>query len=500
MLWTILECIGKIYKMQSLSVAEIMRQTAGILILLTLLSPALLIVTHTSSNASQNMFNVTFQEQGLPSGTQWSVTLNGTTKTSTGSQITFQVNGPAYLQYSVAKAGNYIPTPSSGTLFINSSQLINVSFAPPFIKLIITGFSVISLSNGSAVPELQPGSNYELLVDVKNEGNVQTLIFVEETVTMAGKVYANVTPVESLGAGSQTQVGFEFTPPQSGVYTLDVLVKAGSNISVSQSFPLYVGVSPKLQLFNVTFQEQGLPSGTQWSVTLNGTTKTSTGSQITFQVKGGKYEYSVGQVTGFQAETPSGVIFVNGTTSVRVEFLPLVFLPTPSVKLYYANGSPILNFQVQVNSSFTIKVTVNNQGNYSGKGYLLVLVEPLNLTRQFNYTLPVNGSATFQVSITPPQAGSYTVTVSTYSVTPQGVQLEKESSITFTAVKPTQVSPPTKTNTTSTTTPSNTSKHTNQSSPPAPPTTGGGLNTTLIVGIVVVVVIVFAVVLILRRR
>jgi thermopsin len=65
-------------------------------------------------------------------------------------------------------------------------------------------------------------------------------------------------------------------------------------------------------LEQVRFHEAGLPSGTAWSVTLNGYTQSTTGTSITFWEINGAYPYSVGPVSGFTAHPASGTETVSG--------------------------------------------------------------------------------------------------------------------------------------------------------------------------------------------
>jgi thermopsin len=72
-------------------------------------------------------------------------------------------------------------------------------------------------------------------------------------------------------------------------------------------------------LRHVTFTETGLPHGTKWSVTLNGTVRSSTTSTITFEDPAGAYGYAVGPVAGFSTSPTHGAVLVqNGPASVAV--------------------------------------------------------------------------------------------------------------------------------------------------------------------------------------
>ena len=65
--------------------------------------------------------------------------------------------------------------------------------------------------------------------------------------------------------------------------------------------------------FATTFTESGLPAATNWSVTLNGTTKSSSTSTIQFSEPDGSYRYSVAPISGYIASPSSGTDTVNGT-------------------------------------------------------------------------------------------------------------------------------------------------------------------------------------------
>jgi len=93
---------------------------------MTILSPP--------SSFSQNIYTITFTENGLPSGTSWSVTLNGTTESSTSNSIVFnEPNGKYY--FSIVSINGYSAYPSSGTLYVDNSGVSeSVSFKQITLK------------------------------------------------------------------------------------------------------------------------------------------------------------------------------------------------------------------------------------------------------------------------------------------------------------------------------------------------------------------------------
>jgi hypothetical protein len=89
-----------------------------------------------------------------------------------------------------------------------------------------------------------------------------------------------------------------------------------SGASVTEPTLVYTQVT-----YRVTFTETGLPSGTSWSVTLNGVTKSSTTSTITFTEPNGTYSYTIGTVAKYGANPCSGSVTVNGgSVAATVKF------------------------------------------------------------------------------------------------------------------------------------------------------------------------------------
>jgi hypothetical protein len=63
--------------------------------------------------------------------------------------------------------------------------------------------------------------------------------------------------------------------------------------------------------YAVTFMEAGLPTGTAWSVTLDGVHESGTTASIEFQEPSGKYAFVVGAVDGHPANVTSGNVTVS---------------------------------------------------------------------------------------------------------------------------------------------------------------------------------------------
>jgi outer membrane protein assembly factor BamB len=74
---------------------------------------------------------------------------------------------------------------------------------------------------------------------------------------------------------------------------------------------------------SITFKETGLPLGTVWSVTLNGTTVNSTNLDVTFSEPNGTYSYSATPPIGFSGSPATGSIVLEySNTEVTVAMGP----------------------------------------------------------------------------------------------------------------------------------------------------------------------------------
>ncbi|EQD41348.1 thermopsin precursor, partial [mine drainage metagenome] len=75
-----------------------------------------------------NALAVTFVEKGLPSGTQWSVTLNGIPKQTDLGSISFFLPGGTYI-YHLSSTGTYSPVTSIGVVSVaNSNKTVSIQF------------------------------------------------------------------------------------------------------------------------------------------------------------------------------------------------------------------------------------------------------------------------------------------------------------------------------------------------------------------------------------
>ncbi len=234
------------------------------------------------SNVTANLTNcesygVSFTESALPSGTNWSVTLNNQTRSSTNRSITFNESNGSYA-YTVGAVSGYTRSPSSGSVTINGvNKTVIITFTP---------FTYAVTFSGGGLPS---GTNWSVTLDR------QTMYSTARSITFNE---SNGSYAYTVGAVS----GY-IPSPSSGSLTVNGAAKTVSIIFTRASAET---------TYVVTFIESGLHAGTSWSVTLNGSTKSSTTATITFQEPNGSYALTLGSVNGYTVGSFPETIKVNG--------------------------------------------------------------------------------------------------------------------------------------------------------------------------------------------
>ncbi len=110
----------------------------------------------------------------------------------------------------------------------------------------------------------------------------------------------------------------------AGTYVI-TLTASGEGLTRTASYTLTVTSSSSLN--SVTFTQTGLPSTIMWNVTFGGTTRSLTGSSITFTVDSGTYDWSVsspisgGSGIRYVASQTSGSMDVSSPTSQHVTYI-----------------------------------------------------------------------------------------------------------------------------------------------------------------------------------
>ncbi|MCL5787329.1 MAG: hypothetical protein M1581_01785 [Candidatus Thermoplasmatota archaeon] len=312
-----------------------------------------------SNSLPRGDYFVNFTTSSFSSATYWSVTINGNTQSSSPSGISFVLKNGTY-PYVIGSPDSYYASPSNGTVYVNgSSQVISISFFPSISKTppiwafagAYSNYSITMTNNSGIIS----GFLYYKILSVNDTS--QTIHIFESKENINGSVtnsYRNGSWTNFSYAYDSYELG-EFNNNSSvpnvtiktnilyttsmGTFTVDELNFISSNLSIKVYIDTLSGILVSLQeqnttvkismnlsstnmpntgktqttKYNVTFTESGLPSGTSWFVTLNGSKQSSTSSTITFSETNGTYTYTVGQVTGYNISSPSGNAKVSGT-------------------------------------------------------------------------------------------------------------------------------------------------------------------------------------------
>ncbi len=410
---------------------------------------------------SSNFFDASFTETGLPTGTSWSVTVGGVgTASSVGSTISFSGIPNGTYPYSVAFIATYAVAPASGTITIKGADVatgvtfsaltgtpVAVTFAEVGLvsgtnwTLTITNVGAYSGNNSSATFALPPGTYSYSASTVggytpPSPGSVTVSTSPITTVLMYTGVLFATYPITFTSSGLPTgqtwgavvngYTGYSsndtntfyqrngtfswsipaipglMATPSSGVVTV-----TGASQSVAVSWTI-VGVH-----YEVTFVEGGLPTGTSWTVNINGRAIPSTQAYVVALVVNGTFSWTVNPISGYVATPLSGTVVVSGASpaSIAINFAPPV--PTYNV-VFTASGASIpawvlfingATYSVSASSSTTITLPAGtyNWGVTVPAGY---------------YATPAGGLLTVTTS---GASQSFTVTATTSSTTTSGL-------------------------------------------------------------------------------
>lgn len=245
--------------------------------------------------------SVHFHESGLPVGARWflsyqtylsgkwssNLTLNSTTQF-----LNFSVSGGSIVNYYLQDADGFSPSPHAGTIGpLYGNETMYVTFTAPSTKTYTVTFTPSGLPANSTWGITLAGQTiYGSSINSQNP----RIIFNELNGTYSFIVdYASPATIS----------------PDSGQVTVN---GAAMNVAISFTVTTYP----------LSFTESGLPSGTAWSVSVNGSMKSSNTSTITFDEPVGTYLYSIGGISGYNASPTSGTVVLRGPVSEYVTFSP----------------------------------------------------------------------------------------------------------------------------------------------------------------------------------
>ncbi len=156
------------------------------------------------------------------------------------------------------------------------------------------------------------------------------------TVTLGGTVRTATSPSITFEEGNGT---YAFTVGPVAGYTV---APPSGRLNVAGAPVRQAVTLTPVPTYAVTFTETGLPSGTSWTVTLNGSAQTSTASTAIFSMANGSYAFTIGAVAGFTASPNSGSLAVAGGPvgqSVAFTAVPPAEYPVTFTETGIASGT-----------------------------------------------------------------------------------------------------------------------------------------------------------------
>ena len=243
-----------------------------------------------SHSSTPQQYSVTFIEQGLPAGMNWSVSQGGKTIWSTGNIVFLEQNGSYTFKV------NPIPGYSASKYIyeVNVSGR-NVTETVYWSALY---YKVTFIESG-----LSSGTPWNVSVNSELKTSVSNYIIFY----LPNGSYSFVIPT----------VNGAIPSPSSGTFSVN-------------GFPIAILVSYKV-IVNITFLVTGLPSNEKWGVSINNTTYYSTSPFIYVNIENGSYTYRIIMPSNYYSSPSSGkvsgneFVFVNAYSYLPWEIL-IVFI------------------------------------------------------------------------------------------------------------------------------------------------------------------------------
>lgn len=253
---------------------------------------------------SESTYSVTFTEVGRPSGTTWYVNLtDGQSYGSKNSTISFKEPNGSYT-YRLTQFKGYTSTPSSGSIRVNGANAYQFVIYKLLFEVTFEAF-------------LPAGVNLTWFINLTYYGtsfssNNSTLSFYEPN----GSYYY------SIGTTNHTYywIGGEFNV-------------TGGPVDVPFSFQVYI--------YAVNIIETGLPLGTVWTETFDGTSVTLDQPVAYNVADNGTHSYTIAAVPGYRASVSSGTVIVDGSgVNITVVFTAVNSTsPLPSMPTHFNKGT-----------------------------------------------------------------------------------------------------------------------------------------------------------------
>lgn len=220
-------------------------------------------------------FDVTFDESGLPVGSSWGVSVDGSTVSSTGASVDFLEANGTFLYQPTAVAGYTLAAGDSWVVVSGQAVMVTVQY--------------VRISSEFEVVWEETGLTHSVPWRVVVDGSPYNASGAWTTVDLVNGTYLfSIPPIDGW-----------IPTPSSGDLRVD-------------GAPIVVPVTFSQPTFLVLVNSTGLPPGTVWSVNFSGRSASSSTSGLEAELSNGSYVWKVDAPTGYAARTDSGKIVVSG--------------------------------------------------------------------------------------------------------------------------------------------------------------------------------------------
>ena len=232
-----------------------------------------------------------FVERGLPGGESWSVSIRNETFTTSASELAVVERNGTY-GFAVASVSGYTPHPVSGAFDAGNATptVINVDFVSPL-------FPVTFVERG-----LPQGAAWSVVIDNQTGSASTSRSSILSLYLTDGKYGYRVPAVENYSI-----------EPRGGSFTV-----AGASPAVVQINFTLVGPGIGSPAYSFRFHEQGLPTGSEWTVTVSDGPSapvywSSSTANLSVTEPNGTYSFQVGSLPGYLPSPAAGTFVVNGS-------------------------------------------------------------------------------------------------------------------------------------------------------------------------------------------
>jgi uncharacterized repeat protein (TIGR02543 family) len=370
---------------------------------------------------------VTFQANGLSPGTVWQLSVNGTQYSSSGSDLNVTL-----------RSGTYPVDALPVVLSNGTEQLAPTSFGPE-----------LNVTTGGTYSALYvPQYRVQTISTVGSSSPGLT------TQWLAGGATRSITAAPAISGYAWAGWSGSGSGSYSGNATTAAVTAYGPIQEIATYTPLPANV------FNITVHQSGVPTGSSWSVLIDGKGYASTGATLVipnlFQCTGGHSQYVLVPSTAYANGTTGPVRYVPGQSTVSAcggSQVSLTFDPQDFVSWTSTSGGSIsvsglpsgsgvasawvgtttsLAFNAQASTGYTFL-------GWTGSGTGSVTSAALDITVVVGG--PIVEVAAF-TAVIPPTSTGYTLTISAGTTLPSGTDWSVTvGSTTYASSAPTLVVP-----------------------------------------------------------